>query len=374
MFNPSTGSGGTTVNPFVYTVGDLLPLSTAIVNLPIIDIGSENIIFSGEITKPGESGLYDDLTADWVDDTAWTHIFNIGSVANYIHQTGTGPFTGKFDYAVTGTDIKEGTQLNLSGSISVNVMSITGDGTGDDSVQISTNLAAETYPIVSAQNILFGGSNGMQSTYGYYDGTYAYPKDDWDIAISSPIDYDFSKIKICSGMSTGIGEVPVGHFAKFAFSKDNGSTFYYYNGTDWVTISPLTKSEWYTKGNLFAAGWFTDSLGDQIDDTAYQAFGFTDPGVSIVLAVAIYATTDTITYIRYFHMEYESNDSYQLLEHNNLTAGMMGPKLHIQRLTSDGTTSSSVKLFNTDYSDTLYDIKLKAWIIGDNLSYPPIEE
>jgi hypothetical protein len=52
---------------------------------------------------------------------------------------------------------------------------------------------------------------------------------------------------------------------------------------------------------------------------------------------------------------------------------MGGNNLVIERITPDGTTCSSFKVTNSGMS-TLYGIKVKYWIIGDNLTYPPLEE
>lgn len=252
--------------------------------------------------------------------------------------------SGSFS-AAKDAGVQRGCKVKINGIV-YQIEAIIGDGTGVDDVVLSAdpggNYAIEWIHGVQGN---FGGEL-TTSALGYW------PVDYWyyfqTTATNSPSGH---LVDVMTGAVGGSGTISGGGQAKMAISLDGGTTWKYFNGSAWAT---MTMAEWATKGlvidNTFVV---KDSAGAAMDGADWAALGQT-PGSTYYLAIGLFVNTDAPVTINNTTLKYTSVETMR-----QLTTGLNYYSYTPEFLLSATRISETELLWKNGLSSALSKVVLK---------------
>lgn len=349
--NVSSGGGGGGVTVTTETIALLSQSTSQDITHPSVALSSGDIMFGGTLDVLG-SPTSEQFDTGWSASTNWTRKSEQGSITQFnVTGDNAGNATGNFD-AAAGASVVVGTALDINGA-ACNIVAIAGDGTGADSVEVSLGFAIATYPVNEVTNVQNSGSPEIANN----GVTYVQNQQTW-AQLNKNASLDFSSVSTITSMQSQSGSFPVGSTVKIAFSKDGGTTWYYHNGTAWVT---MTMSEWATKGcllvNTFAE--LQDSTGTDLTSTEYDDFGFNDSGADVRVAIGFLGTTDDQTSVGDLYVSYTSVDKTYDIAHNPQTIDISGGQaLLLQRV-----NATTLRVTNNSSFNDFSNLVVKVWTL-----------
>jgi len=227
-----------------------------------IDIYAEVTLADANIVRPGLT-VFENVTVaglNWVRD---------------------GAASGHFDVA-PGSRVKVGCWLFVGATYSA-IMTMGADPTLPNSVTIQVDVLASG--VVVKINGCWNNTSTLDLTYGV-----DYPQNASYAGIqATPMDFSIPAIDHLHAPTTQVSFFTGGR-ARMCWSKDAGLTWYYHDGTDWVTC---LLSELNTGKGCVASGFINakvkDALGVDLTDLSWNTFA---KGFSITEAVGILSTTN----------------------------------------------------------------------------------
>jgi hypothetical protein len=283
VFPPSGGGDSWTATTWTGNLGSGIANGDAITHPSVAIDDEENIfVIAKQMTSDTAYEAYDiveskNTTVYWTYDD-----LNTNSASWHDEGAGIGHFS-----AAAGADVQVGCWCRING-VTRQIIDLTGDGTGAGAVELDGD-PGDDYAItwIHAGSM----SNGIDCGKAVSGPS---PAGVWyTAAMTSSCEYlaslreMASYIKNLSGGTYHYGTARV----KAAFSKDGGTTWYYHNGTNWVT---MTKSEFSTKGNEYSFSNYRweASDGTEMTESLYEDFGDIQ-GLRLRVMFAFYCNADT---------------------------------------------------------------------------------